>query len=240
MKKIIIIGAGGNSKIIIDIIKARKKMLNENIEILGILDDDENKKELMGYPVLGKIKEIYNYFRERDISCINGIGDNIIRKKIITEVRNQKIETYQNDNTQHQIPDTRHPRPEFYTAIHPTAIIGSNVTIGIGTVIMPNVIINADTTIGEHSILNTGSIVEHDNIVGNYTHLASSATTAGNVKIGEATLVGTGTKIIQGVKVGNNSIIGAGSVVIKDIPDNSTAVGVPARVIKVEGLRSKE
>lgn len=236
MKKIIVIGAGGNSKVIIDIIKARNKMLNENIEIIGILDDDENKKELMGYSVLGKVNEICNYLTKKDILFINGVGDNISRKKIIREIRRKNIERDQNDNTQYRNPDSRGQKERFYTAIHPSAIIGSNVTIGVGTVIMPNVVINADTTIGDHVILNTGSIVEHDNTVEDYAHLASSSVTAGNVIIGESTLVGTGGRIIQGIKIGNNSIIGAGSLVIKDIPKNSTAVGVPAKVIKSSRL----
>lgn len=214
MKKLIIIGAGGNSKVIIDIIKARNKILKENIEIMGVLDDDENKKELLGYPVLGKINDIDKYIKESNILFVNGIGDNNIRKKT-TEIINQKIET-----------------PKFYTAIYPSVIIGSNVIIGMGTVIMPNVVINADSMIGQHTIINTGVIVEHDNIIEDYVHLASTTTTAGNVKIGEATLVGTGAKIIQGISIGKNAIVGAGAVVIKNIPDNTTAVGVPAKVIK--------
>jgi UDP-perosamine 4-acetyltransferase len=44
-------------------------------------------------------------------------------------------------------------------------------------------------------------------------------------------MLGTGTKVIQGLKIGKNTMIGAGAVVISDIPDNCTAVGVPARVI---------
>ena len=52
------------------------------------------------------------------------------------------------------------------------------------------------------------------------------------IKIGSNVYIGVQTIILPGVTVGNNVIIGAGSVVSKDIPDNSVAVGVPARVIK--------
>ena len=44
--------------------------------------------------------------------------------------------------------------------------------------------------------------------------------------------IGSGANILPGVSIGDNSIIGAGSVVIKDIPANSVAVGIPAKVIK--------
>ncbi len=56
-------------------------------------------------------------------------------------------------------------------------------------------------------------------------------TRAANVTIGNNVFVGAGTIILPGVQIGNRVIIGAGSIVTKDIPDNSVAVGNPARVI---------
>ena len=50
--------------------------------------------------------------------------------------------------------------------------------------------------------------------------------------IGNNVWIGSGANILPGVSIGDNSIIGAGSVVIKDIPANSVAVGIPAKVIK--------
>ena len=52
------------------------------------------------------------------------------------------------------------------------------------------------------------------------------------VIIGNNVWIGSGANILPGVSIGDNSIIGAGSVVIKDIPANSVAVGIPAKVIK--------
>lgn len=57
----------------------------------------------------------------------------------------------------------------------------------------------------------------------------------GAPQFGDNVYVGTGCKILGSVKIGNNVKIGANAVVIKDIPDGATAVGVPAKVIKVEG-----
>lgn len=54
----------------------------------------------------------------------------------------------------------------------------------------------------------------------------------GRITIGDNCFIGTGSIIMPGVTIGNNTVIGAGSVVTKDIPANSVAAGVPARVVK--------
>lgn len=54
----------------------------------------------------------------------------------------------------------------------------------------------------------------------------------GKIKIGNNVYIGTGAYVMPGVTIGNNCIIGANAVVTKDIPDNSVAVGMPAKVIK--------
>ena len=50
--------------------------------------------------------------------------------------------------------------------------------------------------------------------------------------IGNQTFIGANSIVLPGIKVGNNCIVGSGSVVTKDVPDNSVAVGNPARIIK--------
>lgn len=63
------------------------------------------------------------------------------------------------------------------------------------------------------------------------TYLFLGKTRAANVTIGNDVFVGAGTVILPGVHIGNRVIIGAGSIVTKDIPDNSVAVGNPAKVV---------
>ena len=53
----------------------------------------------------------------------------------------------------------------------------------------------------------------------------------GRISVGEHTFIGTRSIIMPGVTIGRRCVIGAGSVVTNDIPDNSVAVGVPAKVI---------
>ena len=207
MKEIILFGAGGHAAVILDILKAQIAN-GEAIKIKGLLDDS-GKLEWMGYPVLGSTLKA-NYFNEENTYFIIAIGSNQMRDKLSKKYNHLK----------------------YFTAIHPSAIVGSQVNIGAGTVVMPNVVINANSQIGQHVIINTGTIVEHDNWIGDYVHLSPNATLCGTVRVKPLTHVGAGATVIQGKVIGMQSVIGAGATVITDIPDQVVAVGTPAKVIK--------
>ncbi|OCL25572.1 transferase [Orenia metallireducens] len=209
MEKIVVIGSGGHAKVVIDILLKRIKNLKENIKIIGILDDDDTKvgSELYGIPVIGNIDKI-NYL-DKDISYLIAIGNNLIRKQIKNKFKNIK----------------------YFTAIHPSVIIGKDVLIGEGTVVMPGVVINGSTNIGEHCIINTSAVIDHDNRIENFVHISPNVSLAGEVRIGECSWIGIGSSIIQDVYIGKNTIIGAGSVVTRHIGDNKIAYGVPCKVM---------
>ena len=65
-------------------------------------------------------------------------------------------------------------------------------------------------------------------------------TTLKSPVLGNNVYIGAGAKIIGGITIGNNVKIGAGSVVVKNVPDNCTVVGNPARIIKKNGIKVKE
>jgi serine O-acetyltransferase len=107
--------------------------------------------------------------------------------------------------------------------IHPSAKIGTGFFIdhGMGVVI--------------------GETAE----VGDYVTLFQGVTLGGTGKergkrhptLGNHVVVGAGAKILGGIKIGDNVKIGANSVVLKNVPSNSTVIGVPARIIKSQGER---
>ncbi len=147
---------------------------------------------------------------QKGASMLISIGNNKIRKKIAQQF------------------DGR-----YESALHPSAIISKSAKIGTGSVVMQGAIIQADAHIGDHCIINTASSIDHECIIEDFVHLSPNATLCGNVKVGEGTHIGAGAVIIQGIKIGKWATIGAGAVVTKDIPDNATAVGIPAKIIKV-------
>lgn len=212
MKDIVIIGAGGHAKVVADIILKRKEILKEELNIIGFLDDNYrnlNYKEIFNIPILGNT-ELIKEFKNKNYEYVIAVGNNLVRKKI--------AEKYSGLN--------------YYTVIHPTAVIGNTVKINVGTVVMANVVVNSYSQIGKHCILNTSCIVEHDNKIENYVHISPNTVLCGEVTIKENSWIGAGSSIKQTITIGENVIVGAGTVVIRDIEDNCTAVGNPARIIK--------
>ena len=205
MKKVIILGAGGHAKVIADIIE------KSGDEVIGFLDDNvdiQGKVIFDGRKVIGKINDVINY---KDDYVVIGIGNNKIRKMFAE----------------------KYPSLNWYTAIHPNAVIGKEVKIGKGTVVMSGVIINPGTFVGNHVIINTSSSVDHDNIIGDYVHISPGSHLAGTVTVGEGTWICSGVTVINNIMINKNNIIGAGSVVIHDIDnENGTYVGVPVKILK--------
>ncbi|PWK09689.1 acetyltransferase [Tumebacillus permanentifrigoris] len=202
MADLILIGMGGHSKVVADIARRCGHL------IVGYLDDREPARPNPLY--LGSVALAVTEGLGENRQVVIAVGDNLIRKKIVQSLRDFPL--------------------AFATLIDPSAILGSNVEIGAGSVVMPGAILNADTVVGRHAILNTAATVDHDGVIGDYAHLSPGVHLAGAVTVGEGAHLGTGALAIPGVRIGAWSTIGAGATVIREIPAAAIAVGVPAVV----------
>lgn len=90
-----------------------------------------------------------------------------------------------------------------------------------------NIAIGNDTMLGPNVL-----IYDHDHIFDAQLGIIRFEYNVEDVQIGKGCWIGANCVILKGVHIGNRCVIGAGSVVTKDIPDNSVAVGSPAKVIK--------
>ena len=124
----------------------------------------------------------------------------------------------------------------FAKAIHKSAIISSSSKIGEGTVVFAGAIIQPNTVIGKHVIINTSASIDHDNIIGDFAHISPKAALCGHVEVGEGSHIGVGAVVIPKIKIGKWCTIGAGTIVLKDIPDFSTVVGNPGKIIKTKKI----
>ena len=205
--KVLVYGAGGHGKVVIDILERAGEC-----EVVGVLDDDPALTGLvfLGYRVLGGLGLLRRQPPASNV--ILAIGDNPARRRLAEELRRLDITAM--------------------VAIHPSAQIGKDVSIGEGTVVMAGAVVNSSTKVGCHCILNTGSTVDHDCCIGDYVHICPGAHLAGGVGVGDGALVGVGACVIPDVTIGAGSTIGAGAAVVCDIPPDVAAVGVPARVVQ--------
>jgi acetyltransferase-like isoleucine patch superfamily enzyme len=103
---------------------------------------------------------------------------------------------------------------------------------GAGCIICAGSIFTTDIVVGSFVTFNLMCAITHDDVIGDFATLAPACNLSGNVHVGEGTDLGTKVSAIPGVRIGRWSIVGAGAVVTRDLPDNVTAVGVPAKVIK--------
>ncbi|OWR27590.1 acetyltransferase [Saccharibacillus sp. O23] len=210
----ILFGSGGHAKVVIDILQAM------GTRVIGFMDDYREEDHWRGIPNLGNLKQaneiILNY---PQANFLVAIGDNEIRQHIARLLERSGA--------------------KFHTAVHPSASIGSDVTIGAGSVLMPGTIVNADSRIGEHCIVNTGGTVDHDCSLGNFVHLSPGVHLAGNVEIDDLSHIGTGASAIPGIRIGSRTIVGAGAVVIRSLPNRVTAVGCPAKIIDINNMNEE-
>lgn len=122
--------------------------------------------------------------------------------------------------------------PDFLTINLSEDLVQTYVYDKQGILISKNVLIETEVKIGNYVCINYNSCIGHHTEIGDFTTIAPGAIINGCVKIGKACFIGSGAIIIPKVKIGNNVVVGAGSVVIRDIPDNCTVVGNPAKITK--------
>ena len=213
MKRIAIIGCGAHGREVAEILRYRRSQ-GEAVEVLGFIDDNAELRGAVvdGLPVLGG----WSWFDGVDrndvaVICASGFSDT--RRRLVEKARSLGL--------------------SFANAIFPLVYISPDARIGEGVVICQNGIACRGTSIGDHSIINAGAIVSHDTKLGNFSTLNPAVNLAGNVTIGEGCYLGIGCSVIQGIKIGAWTTVGAGAAVVEDLPSHVTAVGVPAKVIKV-------
>lgn len=192
IQKLILIGCGGHSKSIIDVIESSNEFKIEGL--IGL--DHELGKTVCGYRVIGTDKNLSNIRNNCSFAFIalGKIGKSENRKRIKIILDNFKFS---------------------YPKIKSSgSYISKNAYFGEGTSIGHGVVINAGANIGNHCIINSNSLIEHDVKIGNFTHVSTGALINGNVEIGENSFIGSGAIIRENLKIPNNSIISAGKRVM--------------------------
>lgn len=197
---LLIYGAGGHGKSLIELIRATNLF-----PIAGIIDDTKPiGNSILNVPVIGRkdhLAALYQKGFRLAINAVGGIGDISTRIKVF--------------DTLHSVGFS------CPTVIHPTAFIEESASLAEGVQIFPHAYIGSDAKVGYGVIVNTGAIVSHDCVLGDYVNLSPGAILAGEVTVGSRTLIGMGVTINLRVQIGEHCRIGNGATIKQDVPPDT-------------------
>lgn len=198
----LIVGAGGQGKVVADILESCCTF--GNIYFF----DDVKRGEFAGYEIKGTIDDLGRYAGQNSLVYV-AVGDNYQRKQIVDQI------------------DANCPDVIYGTAIHREAIVSHTAKLGAGCVVMAGAIIAPGCWLAPHCIVNTRASLDHDGAMQAFSSLAPGVVCGGNVSIGYGSAICIGAVVREKVNIGSDVIIGAGSLVLNDVPDDILAFGLP-------------
>ena len=191
MKPVIVLGAGGHARVLLDALRQLK------VEVIGATDIapaqvDDGK---LGVPLLGTDDKVKD-FQPGEIELVNGLGTTGVSPHREDLFRRFKQLGF-----------------SFRSVIHPSAVIAENVVLHEGVQIMAGAVLQTGSVIEENVIVNTRASVDHDAHVEAHSHVAPGAILCGDVSVGRGCHIGAGAVLVQGAKVKAQVLVKAGSLV---------------------------
>lgn len=208
MRKIIVCGAGGAGREVIDMIESMNT--DSRWEIVGFSDAAAFEgQRVSGYPVMSE--DALLSFPE-PIDAVISVGSPEAREKIFEKFK-------------------KNPNVTFPPVVHPSSRIARGADLPEGVLIAGFCSVSPDVTLGKGVFLNGYCAVGHDAKIGDFSALMSFSFVTGNVNIGRCVFMGASSVVVQGLSVGDNAELCAGSVVVRSVKSGAKMMGNPARAI---------
>lgn len=223
-KPLVIVGAGGFARETVELVHA-VNAVSPRWELRGILDDSPSLEggEVAGLPVLGPTTSIGSHDDASVVVCIGNPSNFVARAQVVERLGL--------------------PAERFATLCHPTAVIPSTATIGVGSVVHAMVVMTTDVRVGAHVAIMPAVVLTHDVVVEDYATFGAGVLVAGGTTVRTGAYVGSGCVLREGVTIGQWSLVGAASTVLRDIPAGEVWVGSPAHhqreVVRVGDLAER-
>lgn len=223
---LLIFGNGGISKEVYNLIKDINRGNNNQIfDFIGFVGQKQfeiGNEIIDGYKVVSSDEDVIKFASNyKVIGMVIPIANPTVKKSIYDKVK-------------------RKSNIVFPNIIHPSIYLNlDNIKIGKGNIITSGVNITCHIKIGDFNLINLNSTIGHDTEIGNFNIINPLASISGNVVIKDSCLIGTGAQILQGLSILSYSTVGAGAVVVKNIEQNTTVVGIPARPLKKGGISNE-
>lgn len=199
-RAVVVFGAGGLAKSIIDLMRAR----GELEPICVVNDRPESVSDVLGVPVLGG-REYLTPLRELGVPyAVNAVG-------AVRRIEDRIAISELLDGAGFEQP----------TLVDPAAFVAPSATLAPGAQVFAGAAVCSGASIGRSVIVNTNAVVSHDCVIHDFVHVAPGALLAGEVEVGRATLIGMGATAVVYLKIGANVIVGNGAVLNADVPDGT-------------------
>jgi len=189
MEEILLLGAGGHCKSVIDVIEQEGKF-----KIAGVIDNElEVGSRVLDYAVIGNDNDLASLRKEYRYAfiAVGQIRSAAVRKKLFNLLK-----------------DLDYTLP---TIISPFSYVSKYAKIDEGTVVMHHALVNADAKVGKNCIINTKALIEHDVVVQDNCHISTGAIINGGVVVKDETFYGSNATSKEYIDI--NGFIKAGSVV---------------------------
>ena len=210
MKTLLIIGAGGLGKEVVDILQSSPQGAEYD---LAFVDDVIPPNTIVhGVRVLGNSSILCEVSPESTDICV-AVGSPAIRRTLIEKIEGHGL--------------------SFATVIDPSALIRSSAVLGTGVIISARVFVSCNTVVGSHAVINPCALVGHDVVIGRYAIVGGGASLSGGSRIGEGGTIGAGASVLYNTVVGDWATVGMGAVVYAFVENGITVIGNPARVLPV-------
>lgn len=197
--------AGEQGKVVVDILRAAG-----DTENIVFVDDDpaRHAEQIAGYNVIGGLDE-FTTVCPADTECVVAFGDRPgVRLRLADQLSKRGY--------------------GYFNAVHPSTQISEAAELGEGLIINAQSYIGPDVVVGNHVLVDSCVTISHESVLKDGSTVTPNATLAGGVVVEEDAYVGPSATVIEDLTVGCGAVVGAGAVVTKDVPPNTTVVGVPA------------
>lgn len=211
LKKLLIIGAGGFGR---EVLAWARQSTGFETEwtVAGFLDD--NLDALAGKPMAAQVVgKVSDHQPKDDEVFVCAIGNPALRRKVQEAIESRG--------------------GVFTNVIHRTVVFADNVTLGRGVLLCPYVVVSAHATLGDGTAVNLHSTVDHDATVGKWCQINCHCDLTGGVTLDDEVFLGSHAVVLPGVRIGARAVIGAAALVNREVAADTTAIGVPARPMRL-------
>jgi len=210
-RDLVVVGAGGFGREVIDVAEAINAV-HHTWRVVGVVDDAPSEANLerlacRGVEFLGRTHEPLGW--PDRVWYVVGVGSPRVRRMIAGRYDAAGLLAA--------------------TLVHPVATLGSDVTLGAGTVVCAGARITTNIRLGRHVHVNPNVTIGHDTVVDDFVSLNPASSISGDCVVGEGTLVGVGAVVLNQLRIGAGATVGGAACVVRDVPSGTTVKGVPAK-----------